>query len=153
MHPFCPDWQLRPANPGNVLARSRDHVHDCHGWRRAGSAHLFARGRPKDSSKHRPARFNSADHHGWRAHQIRGHESEPRSALFPFALVLRTSERGQEQEDGEQAAGSACLSIHRHALVVRRDDCRTGQAQSPDAAAGSRATRDRRARGRTSERP
>ena len=41
-------------------------------------------------------------------------------------------------ENREQTAGAVCLSIHRHALVVRRDDCRPGQTQSAHAAAGSR---------------
>src|SRR5439155_1283531 len=80
----------------------------------------------KTSSQHCPASLNSADHHGRRAHQIRGHEPEPRAALCAFTLVFRTSQYGEKQEDGEQAAGAVCLSIRRYALVVRRDGSGAG---------------------------
>ena len=42
------------------------------------------------------------------------------------------------QKDGEQAAGAVCLPVHRHALVVRRNDCRPGEAQSAHEATGPR---------------
>jgi hypothetical protein len=137
MHSFCADRQFATANPGNVLDRSRYHVHDRDEWRGAGSAHLFVGGRPENRGEHRAAHFNSADHHGRRIDQIRGHEPEPHSALLALTLVHRTSGHGQNYKVGEQAAGATCLSIHRHALVVRRDDCRSSQAESAYATPGS----------------
>ena len=92
MHPFCPDRELHPRDPGDVLDRSRHHADDGDGRRGPGPGHLVARGRSEDGGQYRPARPDSADHHGWSAHQIRGHESQPRAGLHFQPLVLRASE-------------------------------------------------------------
>ena len=58
--------------------------------------------------------------------------------LFLFALVFRTSELGKDEKNREQATGATYLPVHRHALVVRRNDRCPGQAQSAYEAPGSR---------------
>ena len=50
-------------------------------------------GRSQNGGQHRAACPHSADHHGRRAHQIRGHESQPRAGLYFHPLVPRAPEQ------------------------------------------------------------
>ena len=122
----------------HVLARPGHNVPDRDERRGVGSRYFVSRSRPENCVQYRSAGFDTADHHGRRAHQIRGHEPEPRPGLFLFALVFRTSELGKDEKNGEQATGATCLPVHRHALVVRRNDRCPGQAQSAYETPGSR---------------
>ena len=70
MRAFCPDRELRPANPRDVLDLPGDHAHDGDGRRGAWSGHFFARRRSENGGQHRPARPDSADHHGRSPHQV-----------------------------------------------------------------------------------
>ena len=92
MHTLCPDRQLHSRDPRHVLGRSRHHVYDRDGRGRAWSRRLLSRGRSENRVEHRAARFDSTDHHGRCAHQVRGHEPEPRTGLHLYPLVLRASE-------------------------------------------------------------
>ena len=51
---------------------------------------------------------------------------------YVHSLVLRASEQGTRQKNGQQIAGAVHLPVHRHALVLRGNDCGAGQAESGD---------------------
>ncbi len=101
VHPLRPDRQLPARDPRHVLALPRDRLHDRDERGVVRPGHLLARGRPENGRQHRPARPHSADHHGRRDDQVRGHEPEPRAGLHLLPLVFtntRTATRPQKMD-------------------------------------------------------
>ena len=138
VHVVPVDRRVRPGSARDVLDRPVVHRADGVLRRGDGPAHLVAGGRRQDRREHRPADPHPADHHGWRAHQVRGHEPQPRLHLRHQAVADGAPRLGRQgTRKPQQIAGARHLPAHADALELRGIGRRAGEDEPADGSAGT----------------